>query len=727
MSKIIPESHPKYARARIPAALALAVFVVSLGLFLSGCKDSAVAPDGSTSSTASRPGSAAPASTSGSSPSLPAAPSHDYPIRPVPFTQVTLTDAFWAPRLETNRTVSIPYALRMNEETGRVDNFRKAARLMTGPYKGRRFNDSDVYKAMEAAAYSLRLHPDPALDKSLDDLIALIGKAQEPDGYLYTTRTLDPAHPAPGAGAERWSNLRVSHELYNVGHMYEAAVAHFQATGKRAFLDIAEKNAALLLRTFGTGPGERHGFPGHQEIEIGLAKLFRATGNRAYLDLAKFFLDERGHYFGGEHHAPNDPFAVYDSEEYMQNHEPVLEQDEAVGHAVRAMYMYSGMADVAALGGYPEYVSAIDRLWQNVAGKKQYLTGGVGARGGSEAFGAAYELPNAEAYTETCAAIGNALWNYRLFLLHGESKYMDVFERVLYNGLLSGVSLSGDRFFYQNPLESAGGYDRSPWFEVACCPPNLTRFLPSLPGYVYATKDDVLFVNLFAAGTGRVEIAGRPVVLTQETRYPWDGAVKLIVAPEGPGAFELAVRIPGWARGEAMPTDLYRFLDATNEEPALSVNGEKAALDLRDGYARLRRDWKAGDTVELSLPMPVRRIVANDAVAEDAGRAAIERGPLVYAVEGVDNDQRVFDLVLPEASALKAEFRADLLNGITVVEGPAVTVSKDAAGKTVETARSLRAIPYFAWANRGPGQMLVWLPRTAAAVRPPKKMDMRVD
>ncbi|MCX6574193.1 MAG: glycoside hydrolase family 127 protein [Candidatus Aminicenantes bacterium] len=614
------------------ALLPPAAFALMVALALPGCRDKSAAP---------------------------AQAASDYPIRPVPFTDVTLTDAFWSPRLETNRTVSVPYALRMNEETGRIDNFRKAARLMSGPHQGRRFNDSDVYKAMEAAAYTLRLHPDAALDKTLDDLIALIAQAQEPDGYLFTTRTNDPAHPAPGSGPERWTNLRVSHELYNVGHMYEAAVAHFQATGKRTFLAIAEKNAALLLRTFGAGPGRRRGFPGHQEIEIGLAKLYRATGRRDYLDLAKFFLDERGHYFGGERHAPEDPFAVYDSDEYMQNHKPVLEQDEAVGHAVRAMYMYSGMADVAALGGYPEYVAAIDRLWLDVAGKKQYLTGGVGARSGSEAFGEAYELPNAEAYTETCAAIGNALWNYRLFLLHGESKYMDVFERVLYNGLLSGAALSGDRFFYQNPLESAGGYGRSPWFEVACCPPNMTRFLPSLPGYVYATKDDVVFVNLFIAGTGKITLAGRTVVLTQKTRYPWDGAVKLTVAPDGAGPLELAVRIPGWARGEAMPTGLYTFLDASEEEPGLKINGEPVALEMRDGYARLRRDWRAGDTVELTLPMPVRWIVANDGVAEDRGRAAIQRGPLVYAVEGVDNADRVFDLILPDGAPLGVEFRPD--------------------------------------------------------------------
>jgi len=676
-----------------PLVVSAALFIFAA--FLPGCRGREAAP-------------AAP-----SAPSVPTAPAplaRDYPIRPVPFTEVTLSDAFWAPRLEINRTVSIPYALRMNEETGRVDNFRKAARLLTGPHKGRRFNDSDVYKSMEATAYALRLRPDPALEKTLDDLIALIARAQEPDGYLFTTRTNDPAHPAPGSGPERWSNLRVSHELYNVGHMYEAAVAHFQATGKRTFLAIAEKNAALILRTFGTGPGQRRGFPGHQEIEIGLAKLYRATGNRAYLDLAKFFLDERGHYFGGERHSPDDPFAVYDSDEYMQNHKPVVEQDAAVGHAVRAMYMYSGMADVAALGGYPEYVAAIDRLWLDVAGRKQYLTGGVGARSGSEAFGDAYELPNAEAYTETCAAIGNALWNYRLFLLHGESQYMDVFERVLYNGLLSGVSLTGDRFFYQNPLESSGGYARSPWFEVACCPPNMTRFLPSLPGYVYATKGDVVFVNLFIAGSGSFDLGGRAVAITQKTRYPWDGAVKLTVAGEAPGPFELAVRIPGWARGEAMPTDLYGFLDSADEAPALKVNGQAVNLDIRDGYARIRRDWTSGDAVELFLPMPVRRVVANEGVAEDRGRVALQRGPLVYAVEGVDNGDRVFSLILPDAASLSAEFRPDLLNGVAVIKGEGIL-----------------AVPYHVWANRGPGQMLVWLPRTAAAVRAPKKLDMRVD
>jgi len=633
----------------------------------------------------------------------------DYPIRPVPFTRVHVADEFWAPKMETNRAVTVPFALGKNEETGRVDNFRKAAGLMKGPFQGKRYNDSDVYKVMEGAAYTLMLHPDPKLDQSLDELIAVIAKAQEPDGYLYTTRTIDPGKPAPGAGPERWSNLRVSHELYNVGHMYEAAAAHFLSTGKRSFLDIAVKNADLLVRTF--GPGKRRAFPGHQEIESGLSKIFRVTGNRAYLDLAKFFLDERGYYFQGPKHAADDPFNVYDSDEYMQNHKPVLEQAEAVGHAVRAMYMYAGMADVAALGGYLDYVAAIDRLWADVVGRKMYLTGGVGARSTSEAFGDAYELPNRTAYTETCAAIGNALWQQRLFLLHGEAKYADVLERVMYNGLISGVALDGMSFFYQNPLEADGKtklyqdqVGRAPWFEVSCCPPNMTRFLPSVPGYIYAVKDDVLYVNLFMANTATIDLSGRKIALRQETRYPWDGTIKISVDPEGEGEFTLNIRIPGWARNEPVPSDLYRFLDENAEAPSLKINGSAAAIILDKGYAGILRAWKRGDVVELSLPMPVRRIVAKAEVQADLGRIAVQRGPLVYCAEGVDNGGHVLDLAIPDTAPLTAEFRPDLLRGVAVLKGMGVTAAglKD---------REIVLVPYYAWANRGAGEMAVWFPR----------------
>lgn len=644
-------------------------------------------------------------------------PAHDYPTSPVAFTYVKVNDGFWAPKMETNRTVTVPYALQKNEETGRVDNFRKAAGLVKGAFQGKRYNDSDIYKVMEGAAYTLMLHPDPDLKRRLDDLIAIIGKAQEPDGYLYTTRTIDPKNPAPGAGQERWSNLRVSHELYNVGHMYEAAAAHFAATGERSFLDIAVKNADLLVRTF--EPGKRSAFPGHQEVEIGLAKLYRATGRQDYLDLAKFFLDERGHYFGGERHDPKDPFSVYDSDEYMQNHKPVLEQEEAVGHAVRAMYMYAGMADVAALGGFPEYVRAVDRLWENVAGRKMYLTGGVGARGTSEAFGDAYELPNATAYTETCAAIGNALWQQRLFLLHGDAKYVDVLERVMYNGLISGVSLDGMSFFYQNPLEANGKTElyqgqvgRSAWFEVACCPPNITRFLPSVPGYVYALNNDIIYVNLFMANSMAVEVGGMQVAVKQETRYPWDGAVKIAVDPEKSGEFALHIRIPGWARNEPVPSDLYRFADQSGEKPELKVNGAAVALEMDKGYVRIRRTWKKGDLVDLDLPMPVRRVLSNDAVKADAGRVALQRGPIVYCAEGVDNGGKVLDAAIPDTASFQAEFRPDLLKGVVVLRGKAVTATKAAGGKTApQKERDFLFVPYHAWANRGIGEMAVWLPR----------------
>jgi DUF1680 family protein len=651
--------------------------------------------------------------------------SSDYPLEPVPFGSVRVVDDFWLPRIETNRTVTIPYILDMNDKTGRVDNFRKAAGLMKGPHTGKRYNDSDVFKIMEAASYTLQAHPDPALEKRLDDLIAVIGQAQEPDGYLYTARRVDPQHPAPGAGAERWSNLRVSHELYNMGHLYEAAVAYYDATGKRSFLDIAVKNADLLLKTF--GPDKRRGFPGHQEIEIGLAKLYRATGNYAYVELAKFFLDERGHYYQGEHYAPNDPFAIYNSDVYLQNHKPVLAQDEAVGHAVRAVYMYSAMADAAALTGSPEYAKAGDRLWENVVSKKMYLTGGIGARDETEAFGDAYELPNRTAYAETCAAVGNAFWNDRLFRLHGDAKYADVLERIIYNGLLSGVSLSGDRFFYQNPLESAGGYGRSPYFEVACCPANVARFLPTMPGYIYARNGDDIYLNLFVSSEATLAVKDRTIVLKQTTRYPWDGEIRISIEPEGKAGskaksrskakaevqagveFALHVRIPGWARNEAVPSDLYRFLGEPSAPPLLKVNGQAAELNLEKGYAVLRRAWAIGDVVELSLPMNIRRVAANDQVIEDAGKVALQRGPLVYCVEGVDNDGRALDLTLPDGALLTGEFKPGLLNGVFAISGPAFRIARGEG--TRPEATTLLAIPYYAWANRGDGEMAVWLKR----------------
>ena len=619
----------------------------------------------------------------------------DYPITPVAFTGVTFDDRFWLPRLTTNREVTIPYDFRKCEETGRIDNFAKAAGLMAGPHEGIFFNDSDVFKVVEGAAYSLSLHPDSELDAYLDDLIAKIAGAQEDDGYLYTARTIEPEAMDPEReGLTRWSNLRVNHELYNVGHLYEAAVAHHQATGKRTLLEVAIRNAELIDSVF--GPGKIRDVPGHEEIEIGLAKLYRVTGERRYLALAKFFLDQRGQPDRGNLQAN------YDNPGYTQDHLPVTEQREAVGHAVRAGYLYSGMADIAALTGDRAYIDALDALWTNVVAKRMYLTGGIGARHHGEAFGDDYELPNAKAYAETCAAVANALWNHRMFLLHGDAKYLDVLERTLYNGFLSGISLQGDTFFYANPLSSDGewpfnvrtGAVRYPWFECSCCPTNVVRLLPSLPGYAYAHRDGDLYVNLYVAGTATVVTAAGGVTLTQDTDYPWSGAVKLTVDPPAESAFTIRLRIPGWARGEPVPSDLYRHLDASGAAPSLRVNGAPADLELDRGFAVVRRHWRPGDVVELDLPMPVRRVVSHEGVAGNRGRVAVERGPLVYCAEGADNGGTALELTLPDAAVLTAEHDAGLLGGVTKIRAGGITL-----------------IPYYAWSHRGAGEMNVWLQR----------------
>ena len=618
----------------------------------------------------------------------------DYPITPAPFTAVCFTDRFWLPRLETNRQVTIPYDFEKCEETGRIDNFAKAAGLMEGPHEGIFFNDSDVFKVVEGAAYSLSLHPDPELEGYLDDLIKKIAGAQENDGYLYTARTIDPeAVDSEQEGLERWSNLRVSHELYNVGHLYEAAVAYHQATGKRTLLDVALRNAELIDSVF--GPDKIRDVPGHQEIEIGLVKLYRMTGERRYLELAKFFLDQRGQPDRGNLQTN------FDLPGYMQDHRPVTEQREAVGHAVRAAYMYSGMADVAALTGDEAYIAALDTLWQNVVSRRMYITGGIGSRHHGEAFGEDFELPNAKAYAETCAAIANAMWNHRMFLLHGDGKYLDVLERTLYNGFLSGVSLQGNTFFYANPLSSDGawafnvrvGAVRSPWFDCSCCPTNVVRLLPSLPGYTYAHQDDRLFVNLYIGGNATIPLA-REVKLTQETNYPWSGAVKLTIDPSEPTEFALHLRIPGWARNEPVPSDLYRYLDRPDAPVTLRVNGEPVAVESNQGFAVVRRNWRSGDTVELDLPLPIRRVMSHENIEDNRGRVAVERGPLVYCAEGIDNGGAALDLALPDDAPLVVERDEGLLGGMTKICSDGVTL-----------------IPYYAWSHRGAGEMNVWLAR----------------
>jgi len=628
----------------------------------------------------------------------------DYAIKPVPFTEVQVTDSFWLPRMETNRKVTIPFAFQKCEETGRIENFEKAGGLLQGEFEGIRYNDSDVYKIMEGAAYSLSLRVDPELDKYMDELIAKIAAAQEEDGYLYTARTIDPENPPPGAGEERWSNLGSSHELYNVGHMYEAAVAHFQATGKRNFLDIALKNADFIAETF--GPDKKQGFPGHQEIEIGLVKLYRVTGEEKYLELAKFFLDQRGRMEHPKKFPKDSPFSIYNQDRYLQAHKPVIEQEEAIGHAVRATYMYSGMADVAALTGDEDYISAIDRIWENVVSRKLYITGGIGASRRGEAFGENYVLPNKTAYNETCAAIGNIFWNHRLFLLHGHARYIDVLERTLYNGFLSGISLSGDKFFYPNPLESDGKFKfnqgeatRKEWFDCACCPGNIARFLPSFPGYVYANTDDSLYVNLFVGDKSVLEMGKNTVKITQETHYPWEGNIKIILEPEKTRVFTVYVRIPGWARNEPVPGGLYSFAESFNKEPELKVNEETVGLLMEKGFVKISRKWEKGDVIELDLPMPVRRITAYEKVEADRGKVAFQRGPLVFCFEGIDNDNHVLDRIVKTGAEFKSEFKPDLLNGVPVLIG------EDQNGEP------LMAVPYYAWSHRGVGEMAVWMNR----------------
>ena len=591
-----------------------------------------------------------------------------YPIDPVPFTSVKVTDHFWGQRLKTSREVTIPLAFRKSEETGRIKNFEKAAHP-SEDYKveGFSFDDTDIYKTIEGASYSLQTYPDKRLEKYIDSILAIVATAQEPDGYLYTARTMNPKHPHDWAGKERWVAVEnLSHEFYNLGHMIEGAIAHYQATGKRNFLDIAIKYADCVCRAIGNAPEQKRLVPGHQIAEMALVKLYLVTGDRKYLDQAKFFLDARG-YTGRK-------------DAYSQAHKPVIEQDEAVGHAVRAVYMYSGMADVAAITGDSSYIKAIDRIWDNIVSKKMYITGGIGARHQGEAFGDNYELPNLSAYCETCAAIGSVYMNYRLFLLHGDAKYFDVLERTLYNGLISGVSLDGGSFFYPNPLASDGGYSRKPWFGCACCPSNISRFIPSLPGYVYAVKDRQVYVNLFLSNRAELKVNDKKVVLEQETSYPWKGDIRLKVL-QGNQPFGMNVRIPGWVRGSVLPSDLYAYADHQQPAYRLMVNGQEVEGELHNGYLTIDRKWKKNDVVEIHFDMLPRLVKANEKVAADRGRVAVERGPVVYCAEWSDNDFNVHTLLMNRPPELRVVEKPELLYGLNQIVTDAQALSYDKAGK----------------------------------------------
>ena len=627
---------------------------------------------------------------------------HGYPIDPVPFTSVKVTDNFWGQRLQASREVTIPLAFSKCEETGRYENFVKAAHPSdTYKVEGFSFDDTDVYKTIEGASYSLQTYPDKKLQKYIDSVLVIVAGAQEPDGYLYTARTMNPKHPHNWAGKERWVAVEnLSHEFYNLGHMIEGAVAHYQATGKRNFLDIAIKYADCVCREIGNGPQQKKYVPGHQIAEMALVKLYMVTGDKKYLDQAKFFLDTRGY--------------TSRKDAYSQAHKPVVEQDEAVGHAVRAVYMYSGMADVAAITGDSSYIKAIDKIWDNIVSKKIYITGGIGARHAGEAFGNNYELPNLSAYCETCAAIGNVYMNYRLFLLHGDAKYFDVLERTLYNGLISGVSLDGGSFFYPNPLSSNGKYSRKPWFGCACCPSNVSRFIPSLPGYVYAVKTDQVYVNLYLSNKAELKVDKKKILLEQETGYPWNGDIRLKIT-QGNQDFTMKLRIPGWVRGNVLPGDLYSYTD--NQKPAyqVAVNGQTVESDVNDGYLSIARKWKKGDVVEVHFDMIPRIVKANPKVEADHGRVAVERGPIVYCAEWPDNRFNVHSILLNQHPQFKVTDKPELLYGIRQITTDAQALSYDKAGKLVTKDVELTLIPYYAWAHRGEGDMEVWLPIDVSA------------
>lgn len=637
---------------------------------------------------------------------LQASDNHNYPISPVPFTQVKITEGFWGQRLKASREVTIPLAFSKCEETGRYENFVKAA----SPDESHRptgysFDDTDVYKTIEGASYSMQTFPDKKLARYIDSVLLIVAGAQEPDGYLYTARTMNPAHPHDWAGSKRWEKVEeLSHELYNLGHMIEGAVAHYQATGKRNFLDIAIRYADCAVREVGPHPGQARVVPGHQIAEMAMARLYVLTGEKKYLDFATYLLDTRGH--------------TQRRDAYSQAHLPVPEQSEAVGHAVRAAYMYSGMADVAALTGDTSYIGAVGRIWDNIVGKKLYLTGGIGATSHGEAFGNNYELPSATAYCETCAAIGNVYLNHRLFLMHGDARYYDVLERTLYNGLISGVSLDGGGFFYPNPLESDGRHQRQPWFGCACCPSNISRFIPSVPGYVYAVDDADVYVNLFMPGTADLKVASKKLQLRQTTSYPWKGDIRLEVNPARQLPFQLKIRIPGWVKGEVVPSDLYSYNDRNELTYSVSVNGIAVRAQLEKGYFSILRKWKKGDVVEIHFDMEARTVKSHQLVEANRGRVAVERGPLVYCAEWPDNQHAIFSTLLNANPVFEAVHEADLLRGITTLRTTdAQAFSYTAGGKVKVEDITLTLIPYYAWAHRGKGTMSVWLPDAVSAVR----------
>lgn len=596
-------------------------------------------------------------------------------LQPVALTDVTLTDSFWAPRRETNREKTIPQQWRQCEATGRIDNFRRASGHKQDPaFHGAFFNDSDVYKMLESAAWTLATGRDPKLEKMVDDLIGEIAAAQQPDGYIDTYFMFDKAK-------ERFTNLRDLHELYCQGHLIQAAVAHHRATGKTTLLDVAKRSADHICDYFGPKESGKHeGVPGHPELEMALVELSRDTGDEKYLKQAEYFINARGH-------------GLIGGSPYHQDHKPIREQDRMVGHAVRNAYLNCGATDLVLEQGDEKLKNAMERTWQQMVSRVLYVTGGIGARSNGEAFGDDFELPNAAAYAETCAAVASIMWSYRMLLLTGDARYADLIELTMYNGALSGIALDGEKYFYVNPLENDGNHRRVPWFDCACCPPNISRLIASWPGYLYSTSKDAVWVHQYVKGS----LNGK---LTIDANYPWSG--KIAVKIDAPGSFALMLRVPAWAK------------DAT-----VSVNGEKQSIDLKPAtYARLQRDWKAGDTVQLDLPMPARMLLPHPYIESCSGKAAITRGPVVYCLEGVDQpkvDPR--EVELTATPMFEEKWRGDELRGIMTLQtsdarriqfDPNALYQTEVATKS-EQPVTLTAIPYYAWANREKARMAIWI------------------
>jgi uncharacterized protein len=626
----------------------------------------------------------------------------DYPISMVEIKNVELTDSFWLPKIKTIQNTTIAFGFEKCIREGRLENFLIAGGKKKGKTLGKMpFDDSDIYKIIEGASNSLISAPNKELDAYLDSVISIIKIGQEPDGYLSTWVSIDPNNPpAPWVQktGQRWTREISSHELYNAGHMYEAAVAHYLATGKRSFLEIAIKNADLVANTF--GPGKITLPPGHQIIETGLVKLYQVTQNNKYLKLAKYFLDLRG---------DSTTHKLYGA--YNQDDKPVTCQTEIAGHAVRAVYMYAGMTDIGVIYNDSAYLKAVNAIWGNMVTHKMYITGGIGAKHEGESLGKDDELPNLTSYSETCASIGDVLWNNRLFRLSGDAKYYDVIERTLYNGLIAGISLDGKNFFYVNPLEADGKFKfnqgamtRQPWFDCSCCPTNLIRFIPSIPGLIYALRNDELYVNLYVSNKATIAIDNTSVKIEQQCSYPWHGDLTMIIEPENLLSFTLKFRIPGWAHNQVLPGSLYSYTEPLKDSVVIMVNGQVQNYEISEGYALISRDWEAGDKVEISLPMAIRRVVANEKVKDDQNLTAIEYGPFVYCLEGIDNNNQLGKITLPDHANLKLEKQDELPDGVYTIVGNVPVNNRKQELK-------ITAIPYYAWSNRGAGTMKVWLPR----------------